>query len=407
MNDAFLTAFSRFAGFRGGSNLLDRNGATNLAQEGTPLVTSETSRDNTQNLARLGYTHTHRFILLPSRNVPLWLLPLGNAQRTREAFEIYQPLSLKARVLKRLACAAINVGWAGWLRPRLLIASTEPLPLELLVSELTGERQPVFSLWIRSGTRTHKVDIQVMRQNGGILGYMKLALGDAAISRLKHEAEMLERLSAFPALRPHIPKLLYAGEWEDGYLLFQSCGPSGRGPLNFTTIHQQLLRILWDVHTVEQPGHLLVEEVLARWKKIEHMLDAEGQEEGRKALASASSELDRTRIRCGISHGDFVPPNTRAENERLFVFDWESAAWQAPNLWDVFHFHIRTGRRFDKLKMNGMADGRPTVIRASFALFLLNSISQLHDEEWPDSVDALKYKQQVLFGALARLSATR
>ena len=112
------------------------------------------------------------------------------------------------------------------------------------MTEVTGEREPTFAMSLGVGGNVRKLTVQVMRPNGEILGYIKLPLTEAAAERVRREAGILERLRHFAPLRPHIPKVLYAGEWSDGYILFQSPGPPSPGPVEFGALRESFLRAL-------------------------------------------------------------------------------------------------------------------------------------------------------------------
>jgi len=398
-------ALHQFIGGREGSKLPDPIGVPVVGQSERPLIRWDTSLCGTQDLIQQGYAHIHRFVVLPSREAPRWVLPTNDAQQIAEAFQIYQPYTMKARMLKRLLSGAIKIGWIRRLHPRLLVASINPLPLERLVTELTGERRPSFALSLGTATRYSKVTVQVSRSDGVRIAYIKFPLTEGAITHVQHEAETLKLLSQFPALRPHIPELLHAGEWQGSYILIQTCGPSGRGPLEFGSAHEHLLQTLWSVNRTERPGHVLVEEVAARWQEFALRLNVEWQQLGRKALDQANLELGGIQIPCGIMHGDFTPPNTRADKERLFLFDWEYASWQAPILWDVFHFHIKTGRALEKIREAGIPIGQSAAIRASLMLYLLNSVCQLLDEGAPGIEAAIAYRKRILVDELSKLPA--
>ena len=120
--------------------------------------------------------------------------------------------------------------------------------------EVTGECQRSLPCRWAPRDRFRKLTIQVMRPEGEILGYIKLPLTEAATERVRHEAEMLGRLWNFPALRCHIPEVLYAGDWENGYILFQSRGPSYPGPIQFNNLHEDFLQILRGLHQAQKPG---------------------------------------------------------------------------------------------------------------------------------------------------------
>ena len=398
-------ALHQFIGGREGNKLPDHKGVSDVGQSETPLIRWDTSSCGTQDLIQQGYAHIHRFVVLPSREAPRWVLPTDDAQQIAKAFQIYQPYTMKARILKRLVSGAIKIGWIRRLLPRILVASINPLPLERLVTELTGERRPSFALSLGTATRYSKLTVQVSRSDGARIAYIKFALTKAAITHVKHEAETLELLSQFPALRPHIPELLHAGEWQGSYILIQTCGPSGRGPLEFGSAHEHLLHTLWSVNRTKKPGHVLVEEVAARWQEFALCLNVEWQQLGRRALDQANLELGGIEIPCGIMHGDFTPPNTRADKERLFLFDWEYASWQAPLLWDVFHFHIKTGRALDKIREDGIPIGQSAAIRASLVLYLLNSVCHLLDEGAPGIEAAIDHRKRILVDELSKLPA--
>lgn len=398
-------ALHQFVGGREGTDLLDLKKASHSRCPEIPLVRWDTSLCATQNLIQQGYSHIHRFVVLPSREAPRWVLPTDDADQISEAFQIYQPYTMKARMLKRLLSAAIKIGWVRKLHPRLLVASTNPLPLERLVTELTGERQPSFALSLGSATRYSKLTVQVSRSDGARLAYIKFPLTEAATAHVRHEAEMLKLLWQFPALRRHIPELFHAGEWQGSYILIQSCGPSGRGPLAFGSAHEHLMHTLWSVHRTQKPVHVLVDEVATGWQRFAPRLNDEWQQLGRTALERAYSGFDGMQIPCGITHGDFTPPNTRVDKERLFLFDWEYASWEAPILWDVFHFHIKTGKAYIKNKENGVPFGESAAIWVSFVLYLLNSVCHLLDEAAPGMEAALEYRRRILVDELSKRPA--
>ena len=95
-------------------------------------------------------------------------------------------------------------------------------------------------------------------------------------------------------------------------------------------------------------------------------------------------------------HGDFAPWNTRVGKERLLLFDWESATWEAPTSWDTFHFQMqasyffRKNRKFQIPKLEPHED-------ISFMLYLLTSVGQFVAE---DNHLAVAHCKNLLIGAL-------
>jgi phosphotransferase family enzyme len=341
------------------------------------------------------FPRRHSFSVLPSRKAPRWLLPLGSPGATLESLRVYTPYALPARIKKLLLLGALKTGWTGWARHKVFVASQSFLPLEVLVSDVTGEAKPFFALSLGTPGRFRKLTMQVMRSNGEILGYIKLPLTEAAIGRLRYEAAVLEQLWNFDALRPHIPRVLHAGEWGNAYILFESRGPSRPGPKAFGPLHEEFLQNLRRVRQSVKPGRVVVDGVAARWREWRSLLNAEWISVGERALEKASRELESTPIPCGISHGDFAPWNTRIEGERLFVFDWESAAWEAPIEWDAFHFRAQVVSLLKGNNGRDFSQDGHTAQRSIFLLYLLNSLCQSLEEE-PLIRDGIDYRLRLL-----------
>jgi hypothetical protein len=384
MNQTILQAIAQFTG-RSDQGLNRDNGDLPSSGDSAEfaVVSSNYSKQLVGQLADQGFTRAHRFLVLPSPSKPRWLLPLGNPQRTREGLHIYTPYALVARMLKKVVGTFLGAGWTGRKNDRVLIASKRPLPLEVLVGEVTGEKQPIFAFSLGTPSQFRKLTVQVMRPNGETLGYIKLPLTEAANQRVRHEAAVLERLWNIPKLRRHVPKVLHAGPWNGGYMLIQSCGPSQPGQMEFGPAHETFLRTLWRARQMEKPGQVIVKELSARWAQACLRLDPGSRGLGEETLRRANRELSGQTIPCGIMHGDFAPWNTRRENGRLFVFDWEAAEWGAPTAWDVFHFHYQVATLLNR-KTNDLAQfNEARSDKPIFWLYLLRTICQGLEEESP------------------------
>ena len=357
-----------------------------------PLLSFSTSPQSVRALKNDGYTNCHSFVAIPSRSLPRWVLPIGDRRAMAAATDIYKPHKMAPRLGKRIVAEMMTRGCTRWLGSRLLLASKTPSPLESLVQAVTGEQKPVFALSFGRLAAVRKLTVQVMRPDGEILGYIKLPLTEPATERVRHEAAVLERLSTFPKLLPHIPRLLHAGEWSDGYMLFQSPLQGKPGPTAVTRLHEIFFETLWSVYRLQRSGLSLVEEVGTRWQNAVRRLDSTWEVLGKEVLHKSAEYLARRTVSCGICHGDFAPWNTRRADGRLFVFDWESTQWDAPGSWDLFHFTLQTEvsslktERCRKLLATSDVDG-------SYMLYLLNSVMQFLHE---DNLAAAEHRRHLL-----------
>jgi thymidylate kinase len=327
--------------------------------------------------------------VLSSGGGPRWLLPLESRRATLEGLRIYTPYARFARFAKAALCACVRLGWRGWARRRLALAAGARSPLTRLVRDLTGEPQPEFALSLTRG-RYAKLTVQVSSPERGVLGYVKLPLEAGAAGRIRHEAEMLAGLQQFAEVRPHLPQVIYAGRWEGTYVLFEQAGGGDPGPAAWTPLHERFLASLAGASRREKAGSDLVGEVDRQWRQAP-ALDAAWQGLAAEALDRAYSQLAGARVACGASHGDFAPWNTRVSRGMLYVFDWESAAWEQPLAWDRYHFQVQVG---------GINGGwRPRSDAAGFSLLLLylvHSAARLAEEGSCDQDRDLRYRRRLL-----------
>ena len=352
-----------------------------------------------ERLASDGYLRQLRFAVLPSRGNPRWLLPLTKNIGGFAGLEVYKPFSNRARMLKALVLLAKATGWDGWVKDELLVASRSPLPVERLVRKVTGEHNFVLTVSVGTPGAFQKLTVQVTLPNGRILGYLKMPLTAAAEQRLSNEAEFLHKLSEMPGIRSHIPSLLFGARWNETFTLLESALEGSNGPIHFSKRHKEFLAGLHDCWTTVLPGQRLIQRVAQRWESVAPRMGTKWQALGRETLKIADVDLRGSLVSCGIHHGDFAPWNMRTNRDDLIVFYWESATWEAPTLWDQFHFIDQT----ESLLKTRNPDGEDVrnQYRGQYLLYLLNYTAQLKEEgAGQKTVD---YREQQI---LRHLSAT-
>ena len=352
-----------------------------LVSQGLPTLFSlSPSRRLPQLLRQQGYTRVLSFVPIPSRTLPRWMLPVGDPSSMLSGTCMYQPHKWAARAIKKALIGMMKMGWSGECCSKILIATTGKLALERLVTAVTGETEPVFAMSLGRQAAVRKLTVQVMRPSGAILGYIKLPLSVAATERVRNEARFVEQLWTFPKLRAHIPQVLYSGDWNGTYVIFQSPLDGERGPAILNGLHEDFFRALHNVHSSEIPGQTVINTVAAGWETAVCQLGREWDQMGNEVLHRATQRLQRKTMRCGVMHGDFTPWNTRVRDGKLLSFDWESADWELPVSWDSFHFHVLVAYCFGKNKDLQFL-WRDSSERISFMLFLLSSVCRFLKEE--------------------------
>jgi thymidylate kinase len=334
------------------------------------------------------------FCALPSAREPRWLIAVDGGRVHEHALDLYQPYKVKARLLKTATLGLFRVAPSSVRRPWLRTAPQLPLGLDRLASQVTGTRRPLLSFAIGEQSLYRKMAVQIMGTDGVVLGYCKIPLTEIARRRVQHEAETLARLRQIKSLSPYLPEVLFAGVWQDEFVLVQAPATGKRGRDRFSGLHREFLEKLWSVNPVEKPGSLIVEDVQRRWLQSDGRISQSQRGWVEEALLSAASELDGLTVPCGISHGDFAPWNTRQDKTGLRVFDWE-ASQEAPVWWDIFHFHSQVASLLGKDSGCGFDfQGHPASAGA-YLLYLVASICDAVAEN-PEAPRGLQYRERIL-----------
>jgi len=360
------------------------------AQAAKPDVGTGRAKGWSEALRRLVRGHrvsssgsTLGYLAVPRSADPRLLIPLDAPGALHASIDAYAPWVLRARIAKFLLHAASWAGVAHAAADEVHLDESHLRDVRELVREVTGEADAVFALLMGTPGRRSNLTLKAMRRDGGVLGFLKVPVTAEAVARVRHEATVLRILGRNEALSERVPKVLFAGEWGDGHLLFQSAAPGNPGPTRFAEPHQEFLRTLAAASGASRKAEEVVEETAAEWEQgLASATDAGWRGLARFTLEEASANLAGRAVECAIMHGDFTPWNTRISAGRLFVFDWEAAEWEAPTCWDRFHFEVQV---LSRLRRGGTpprdsaverAIRRPE-LRSLLALYLLRSAAGL------------------------------
>lgn len=356
-----------------------------------------------RNLQSCGLTNFLTFANLPSQSETRWLIPLGNNAWTTSGLNVYRPIRLQARLRKRVLAAAISCGWSGWVKELSIIGSRQKLRIEELVNDLTGEANPVFSLSLGTKGPRRKLVVRVMRSSGALIGYIKISMAAASRGTVMREAATLERLSRCSVLDGEVPTLLYRGSWGDGYMFFQSGVDARPAPKRFGEVHRLFLEKLALIGRLSVAAETVVQRIVGRWDQIAPRLPVSWRTLGSDAFSTAYRYLSGKEVSCGLSHGDFAPWNTLLLNDRLFVYDWESAEWEQPLVWDAMHFAVQCGVFLGQRTGFREFTHSSNVNLALFLLYLLDSARESLADGSAQAMKAADCRYQILVDSMSRL----
>lgn len=275
------------------------------------------------------------FAVLPTRQTPRWLVPLSSRRCTLRALEEIRVFAPGAKMIRS---GLKLIAATGALRT-LAFTTSVPIGEGLLdkIAERMEEPNASFVVTIGSPSRFRKLTVAVLDRENRPIAFVKVPMSKEAASRISLEGDFLENLAQTP-LASVVPSVLFRSEWNKQPVLCLSPGPRQASAMRFGSEHRALLQLFWSVQATDREGEALVNEVASRVAAASESFTPETASLIAEALERAQAELQSAIVGCGLSHGDFAPWNLRNTKHGLFAFDWESAAWGVPNIWDIAHY---------------------------------------------------------------------
>ncbi|MBC8228111.1 phosphotransferase [bacterium] len=292
------------------------------------------------------FSEFRSFALVPSHSAPRWIIPLDNRRVASDSLRFYNPSSLKGKVFK---CIASNLAYLGiqrvWGHDRLIVASkgdAQDESLATFLQDLLEVRDICLAFSTGTPGYYRKTASQVMSKNGQALAYAKIAATPQAQRLLMQEAKVLRRLAELHLSTGHVPRLLYAGQFNGSELLVQSAplGKTRKGSIRLDRIYIEFLAEIFNQTSTRKS--FLESNYWIRIKNgvelLRERISDDWQQLLQKGLKICESALAKKAIPLGLCHRDFVSWNTYVEQKRLYVFDWEYAIEEGIPFWDIFHF---------------------------------------------------------------------
>jgi hypothetical protein len=301
-------------------------------------------------LERIGFRHTLDLSVLPSLNQARWFIPSAPPRIAARALDLYVPYRLGARVKKRAVSLLARAGLLGRVGDRVVLGRRAESALERGIGRATGGTAAYLALSTGSGQAQRKPTLQVMGNDGHVIGYAKLAQSEESREALGREATWLRTLAGWPDLRGAVPRLIASFEIDDIVANIQTPGPRRAAPTTFGPAHHAFLRAL-----VAETRRCMPFRQSAGWRLwletldgIEARISPNWRDRLRAALGTLSAVLGDRDLTVATAHRDFRPRNHRLTDDgRLFVFDWELAQPEMIPLYDVMHFEIEAYAMFE------------------------------------------------------------
>jgi hypothetical protein len=303
----------------------------------------------------VGYERAEQLAELPSGPGRSFLVSLAARRGAASALTSYNALrSGRRRVVRRALGAALRSGLAQPLfRTKIDIgvrsaATPEQRGADLLTEHLSrvcaarrGAAPPVVAIGGGGGPYRKPV-LQVFSAAGTPLGFVKVGWNDWTRDGVRREAAAL-RACETRSLEFDVPKVLGLSDWHGLQLLATAPLPDQvRGirlaaPLPDASVLRQISQL-----SAGSTGPLAGS---SWWRGIRSRIQQNVDHSSRQVLERIAGQLEAgygdVPLEYGFCHGDFVPWNLARLGERLYVWDWESSAPDAPLGFDAVHYHFQ------------------------------------------------------------------
>lgn len=271
-----------------------------------------------------------------NENPKLWV---SSKSSLKAAFSLYNPYSIKARLLKHIICVLPDYFASILLKP---VTSNKLLEDFIEYKENIDKILNIDSIInISPGTKSkhQKTTVQIIH-NENTEAFLKASKTPQTIELSINENDALKFLEN-KNLSFHNPKSLFGGNIQSSYYLIQSAPKFGFNQSNteFEKPHQQTILDLFNLGSKS----INLSTYMSTLRNIENIDN----------LLPYILDIEKQHKDCNInlcfSHGDFAPWNILINKTHgLFIFDWEHADKSRPLLFDFFHYHYMTCKLLTK-----------------------------------------------------------
>jgi hypothetical protein len=297
-------------------------------------------------------------VVLPDARRPKLVVPRRPLAVTAAAVrDSRSTSSARAALALRGVALAARLGAADLVGDRVVVEGADA-GITGHLSDRLG--QPVLvSLLIGPVRATQKPVLQVLRPDGGTVGFAKVGLTDVSRALVRREGEVLTDLGGRGLRAVRVPRVLHRGTWNGAEVLVQEAFRQHRG----TPVDP--VRLTAAMVEVARADGVLAEPLAGTkfWQRLRERLvpSATGPAAGREpadggparlsaasaaALAAAVHRIEAAlateRVPLGGWHGDWAPWNMTVAGGEVQVWDWETYAVGVPLGFDRVHYGLQS-----------------------------------------------------------------
>lgn len=322
-----------------------------------------------------------RYLHLPSANNPRVSLVIDTKEDALNAFKLYNPFSVKAKVFKKVA-AFFFINFNAIFKHLFVVERTQKSEF---IAFIEKKLKCELHASVYNATAKDKVVLQLQSKNK-IVGYLKFPLNKEGIVNIKNEANAIALLSKRGIIAP----ALMTGEYKETPFLIL---PELKGRI--TTIHDEDIDAILGGLRKEQKykleSHPRVHDLKKEIQKLK--LPKEYQLIFDILLQNSKESYHET-----YEHGDFAPWNIIKTNTGFIPFDFEFFVEDGIDYFDAIKYHFQVGRLLKNKSCNALltyiySKIKPVEPEIIVSLFLFKEIIALSklDKDYSFEEQMLRY----------------
>lgn len=288
-----------------------------------------------------------RWLPVPNASQPRLLIPSGPGAASATVIDSFMRPTGAGRKI-----AARALGIAARLNVLALLPTTVGGHAGIetrLMAELARHFGPDFVVGVYLGPprANRKPVLALVRKDGRLEAFVKLAVSDLTSARLAHESRALMTLTGVAVPGLVTPRVLAEGEWAPGqrFLAITPVSPTS-GMATEKQSNETLAGL-----TAAFPTRDVALASSRWWCGITDRLDdsALGRERDVEAMRAAvhrfASVAGSMVVRFGAAHGDWSPWNIARHGQGVAAWDWERFSTEVPIGCDALHFRLQSTAR--------------------------------------------------------------
>jgi hypothetical protein len=271
-------------------------------------------------------TTENKYLLLPTKKNPKVALNIRNRKAAINAFKLYNPFSIKAKLLKYFFFFLTYLSPFYVKKIFSKVIDDKNALIRHMVNELQEDVIPSFYY----ATNKDKVVLQLQTLEGDIVGYLKYPINEIGLLHIENEEKAIQILSD----KKIVHNYLLQGEFHGTPFILLSPLEGHIGLIERQSLEQLVLKFRKD-------GLFLLGKH-PRIKTLEQNLKSVNLTEYVQILASTIQE-STTQYACVYEHGDFAPWNIVNAGGQLIPFDFEFFVNEGLEHLDMIKYYFQVG----------------------------------------------------------------